>query len=131
VRLDGLEGGERMLGGHAAVLRRAAESREHPSGRADAASCYGLARRLAHALRTPGVHEQGHGRSSRKRARQACGPLPYVARVGSEHVVSVGTLVGPHASMPDDVRLSDRVFCVCDLVRWPRATEYRAYRLEL
>jgi hypothetical protein len=24
-------------------------------------------------------------------------------------------LVGPHASMPDDVRLSDRMFCVCDL----------------
>eukprot|EP00966_Prymnesium_polylepis_P193771 4491178-Prymnesium_polylepis.1 len=27
-----------------------------------------------------------HGRSSRKRARQACGPLPHVVRVGSEHV---------------------------------------------
>eukprot|EP00966_Prymnesium_polylepis_P277639 6414556-Prymnesium_polylepis.1 len=25
-------------------------------------------------------------------------------------------LVRPHASMPDDVRPSDRVFCVCDLV---------------
>eukprot|EP00966_Prymnesium_polylepis_P207068 4796533-Prymnesium_polylepis.2 len=25
-------------------------------------------------------------------------------------------LVGPHASMPDDVRLSSRVFCVSELV---------------
>eukprot|EP00966_Prymnesium_polylepis_P172030 3977975-Prymnesium_polylepis.1 len=56
------------------------------------------------------MHGQGHGRSSRKRARQAagsqaCGPLPYVARVGSERSITVA-LVGPHASMPDDVRLS-------------------------
>eukprot|EP00966_Prymnesium_polylepis_P211000 4886285-Prymnesium_polylepis.1 len=34
-------------------------------------------------------------------------------------------LVGPHASMPDDVRLSDCVVCVCDLVRWTRASGRR------
>eukprot|EP00966_Prymnesium_polylepis_P031027 721723-Prymnesium_polylepis.1 len=63
-----------MLGGLAAVLRRAA-------GRtlvAERIHCYGLARRLAHASHALVCMDRAmerHGRSSRKRARQACGPL--------------------------------------------------------
>eukprot|EP00966_Prymnesium_polylepis_P034350 797896-Prymnesium_polylepis.1 len=61
------------------------------------------ARQTARAcLARPHVHGQGHGRSSRKRARQACGPLPYVARVGPWVPSITVALVGPHASMPDD-----------------------------
>eukprot|EP00966_Prymnesium_polylepis_P071267 1655505-Prymnesium_polylepis.1 len=70
-----------MLGGHAAVLWRAAGSitvLDWTLLRARQMACACLARSR--------VHGQGHGRSSRKRARQACGPLPHVARVGSERV---------------------------------------------
>mmetsp|Transcript_62321 Transcript_62321/g.165407 ORF Transcript_62321/g.165407 Transcript_62321/m.165407 type:complete len:228 (+) Transcript_62321:1934-2617(+) len=82
----------RMMGGHAAVLRRAAGSitvLDPVLLRARQMACACPARSR--------VHGQGHGRSSRKGARQACGPLPHVVRVGSEHVSGLSGTACKHA----------------------------------
>eukprot|EP00966_Prymnesium_polylepis_P042745 993427-Prymnesium_polylepis.1 len=52
-------------------------------------------------------------RGTRKRARQACGPLKHVVRVGSEHVSGFSGTACKHARR---CALSGRVFCVSDLV---------------
>eukprot|EP00966_Prymnesium_polylepis_P267605 6182054-Prymnesium_polylepis.1 len=95
-----------------------------PSGR-----CRGLARRLAHASHALMCRGQGHmdaQPSIRKRAWQACGPLPHVVRTCA-WVPSISVaLVGPHASMPDDVRSATVCFAFATVElskRMPQAVD--------
>eukprot|EP00966_Prymnesium_polylepis_P145805 3368030-Prymnesium_polylepis.1 len=86
-----------MLGGHAAMLRRAAgrsipvPERTLLRARQTARACFARSR----------VHGQGHGRVRGRHVdlcRMSCAWVPSASVA----------LVGPHASMPDDVRLSGR-----------------------
>jgi hypothetical protein len=98
-------------------------SREHPSGRCrewPSGRCCGLARWLARASRALLCMDgQAHGRSTRKCARQACGPLPHVVRVGSEHVSGLSGTACKHARRcACGCRVPGRAFCVSDLVSY-------------
>jgi len=74
--------------------------------------CCGLARWLARALRALVCMDRAMDALREKVRGRHVGRC----RMSFVWVPSMSVaLVGPHASMPDDVRLSDRMFCVCDL----------------
>jgi hypothetical protein len=106
VRLDGLQSSECCAG---VPLCSGAQP---GASQCSIGRCYGLAERLTHtfcALVCMDRAMDALRESVRGRHVGRC-------RMSFVWVPSMSVaLVGPHASVLDDVRLSDRVFCVCDL----------------